>query len=116
MHSYFDASYAFTAAVVLYIARNMRSSTNPESRQLPFSEEHQSALDTTVRILGQQSSVSNVPAREFERQLRVLENNLQALKTGLDNHIGLDDLDFDYVDGNLTPFPPSTHAATFSGP
>ena len=116
MHSYFDASYAFTAAIVLHIAKNIRSFTNSELHQLSFSAEDQSALDTTTRILGQQSSVGNVPAREFERQLRVLENNLQALKTGLDNHIGLDDLDFDYVDGNLTPFPPSTHAATFSGP
>ncbi|KAK5390078.1 hypothetical protein LTR20_003204 [Exophiala xenobiotica] len=113
MYSYFDASYAFTAAVVLYIARNMQSSTNPEMHQLPFSAEHQSALDTTVRIISQQSLAGNVPAREFERQLRLLENNLQALRTGLDNHIGLDDLELDYVDGDLTPFSTSTHAATF---
>ncbi|OQU97969.1 Fungal Zn2-Cys6 binuclear cluster domain-containing protein isoform 3 [Cladophialophora immunda] len=85
INSYFDASYAFTAAIALYLARTLRSFTYPNQDALLFTDEDLSALNTIVGILRQQSLAGNVPAKHFDRQLRLLENNLQALQTALDN-------------------------------
>lgn len=94
-YSYFDASYAFTAAIVLYLASSMRSFAYPDLEAFQFTDEDRCTLDTILRILHHQSSAGNVPAKDFERQLRLLENNLQALQTALDNHLNLDDINFD---------------------
>ncbi|EXJ66005.1 uncharacterized protein A1O5_10982 [Cladophialophora psammophila CBS 110553] len=94
-YSYFDASYAFTAAIVLYLAKTMRSFVYRNQDALQFTDEDQNALNTICCILRQQSLAGNVPAKYFDRQLRLLENNLEALQTALDNHVSLDDLNFD---------------------
>lgn len=95
IYSYFDASYAFTAAISLYLARTIRSFAYPELNAFHFTDDDQSALDTVLRILRLQSSSGNVPAKDFEKRLRHLENNLSALQTVLDNHVCLDELDFE---------------------
>ncbi|KAI1612766.1 fungal-specific transcription factor domain-containing protein [Exophiala viscosa] len=110
IYSYFDASYAFTAAITLHLARlttqSVHTHTGPYNTGLTFSDEDQTALNTCLLILSQQRLAGNVPAREFERQLRVLENNLQALQAALTNRVVLDDLVFDDLEGiDLTTFP-----------
>ncbi|KIX95716.1 uncharacterized protein Z520_08423 [Fonsecaea multimorphosa CBS 102226] len=105
IYSYFDASYAFTAAIELHLARSMRSFAYPNQDALQFTDEDLSALNTIVGILRQQSLAGNAPAKHFDRQLRLLENNLQALQTALDNRVvNLDDLNFDldYLNPGLT--------------
>ncbi|KAH0843878.1 proline utilization trans-activator [Fonsecaea pedrosoi] len=103
-YSYFDASYAFTAAIALQLASTMRSFEYPNQDALQFTDEDLSALGTLIGILRQQSLAGNLPAKHFDRQLRLLENNLQALQTALDNLVGLEDLNFDldYLDAGTS--------------
>jgi hypothetical protein len=100
IHSYFDASYAFSAAISLHLAQTMRSFAYPDLDGFLFTDDDQSALDTVLRILRLQSSSGNIPAKDFEKRLRLLENNLSALQTALDKHVCLDELHFelDYLD------------------
>ncbi|KAJ9622524.1 hypothetical protein H2204_011537 [Knufia peltigerae] len=95
IHSYFDASYAFTAAIVLYLTKQLRTFTYPGLDPLLFTDDDQYALDTVLRILQLQSSAGNIPARDFEKRLRLLESNLSALEAALANHVCLDELNFD---------------------
>lgn len=100
IYSYFDASYAFTAAISLHLARMIRPFAYPDLNAFLFTEDNQSMLDTVLRILRLQSSSGNIPAKYFEKRLRQLENNLSALQTALDNHVCLDELNFelDFMD------------------
>jgi hypothetical protein len=93
--SYFDASYAFTAAISLHLARMIRSFAYPDLDAFLFTDDDQSTLDSVLRILRLQSSSGNIPAKNFEKRLRQLENNLSALQTALDNHVCLDELNFE---------------------
>ncbi|KIW16287.1 hypothetical protein PV08_06338 [Exophiala spinifera] len=95
IHAYFDASYAFTAAIVLYMTQQMHAFAYPGLDPFSFTDDDQSALDTILRILHFQSSAGNIPARDFEKRLRLLENNLSALETELANHVCLDELNFE---------------------
>ena len=117
IYSYFDASYAVTAAITLYLTRlttqSIHTQTRPYNTSLSFTDEDQAALNICLRILSQQKLAGNVPAREFERQLRVLENNLQALQAALTNRVVLDDLVFDDLEGtDSTTFPTMGGAST----
>jgi len=100
IYSYFDASYAFTAAISLHLAKMIQSFAYPDLNAFLFTDDDQSALDTVLRILRLQSSSGNIPAKDFEKRLRQLENNLSALQCALDNHACLDELNFelDYMD------------------
>lgn len=103
IHSYFEASYAFSAAISLHLAQTMRSFGYPDLDAFLFTEDDQSALDTVLRALRLQSSSGNTPAKDFDKRLRLLENNLFALQTALDKHVCLDDLQFelDYLDSGM---------------
>ena len=51
--------------------------------QYSFSSNDDSALETVVQLLDHQEKARNVPAVEFRRLLRTLEDNLQALHATL---------------------------------
>lgn len=104
IYSYFDASYAFTAAITLYLTKNLRSTTSNGSNQLTFTDEDQFLLETTIRILKNQSEVGNVPAREFTRLLHTLESNFCALQTVLQGSAYVQDIDTHYSDLDLSSF------------
>jgi hypothetical protein len=53
-------------------------------------------LDICLHIVGHQISAGNIPAREFGRLLRLLDNNLQALQSALQNTAGLAGVEFDF--------------------
>lgn len=103
VHSYFDASYAFTTAIVLYLAQQLQTFAYPGSDQFSFTDDDQYGLDTVLRTLRLQSSAGNIPAKDFEKRLRLLESNLSALEMALANHVCLDELDFeiDHLDAGM---------------
>lgn len=89
-YSYFDASFAFTAAITLLIARTLNSGSYPSAASVeitpfpfPFTLDDQLALDTSLSVLSEQAAAGNVPAAEFARLVRLLEGALQALQAGL---------------------------------
>lgn len=95
VHSYFDASYAFTTAIVLYLTKQLQAFAYPGLDLFSFTDDDQYGLDIVLRILRLQSSAGNIPAKDFEKRLRLLESNLSALETALENHVCLDELNFE---------------------
>jgi len=97
--SYFDASFAFTAAVTLYISRALNFSVYPEASIVnifPFTRHDQSALDMALQLLGHQIAAGNVPAIEFSRLLRLLDNNLQALHATMQTAVNLRGIELNF--------------------
>lgn len=103
-YAYFTASFAFTAAITLYIARALSLSPYHEmssKNNFAFTAKDHSALDTTLQLLGHQIAAGNAPAISFGKLLRLLDSNLQALQAAMQNPMTLP-VDIDFSTPNLS--------------
>ncbi|KAL2444599.1 hypothetical protein ABEF95_017097 [Exophiala dermatitidis] len=103
-YAYFTASFAFTAAITLYIARALSFSPYHEmssKNNFAFTAKDHSALDTTLQLLGHQIAAGNAPAISFGKLLRLLDSNLQALQAAMQNPMTLP-VDIDFSTPNLS--------------
>lgn len=84
--AYFEASFTFTAAIALAMAKSMCSSiaTGRASRILDkeLMDKIQEAMTTSIKILDYQSFSGNVAAAEYRKLLSQLEANLNDLSYG----------------------------------
>jgi hypothetical protein len=84
-YSYFHAHYLFTAAIALLMCTTMSShpttdpTTHDEASTYGPDEQH-AALKVALSLLGDQAAAGNAPAREFRKEVDVLQQNLQALE------------------------------------
>ncbi|KIV92190.1 hypothetical protein, variant [Exophiala mesophila] len=99
-YSYFVASFSFTATIALYVARALHFAVfhDPYLMSLfPFEQNDHAALETVVQLLNQQASAGNLPAIEFARLSRLLDNNLQALQSAIHTAVNFGDVDLNFL-------------------
>ena len=65
--------------------------------QFPFEQNDHAALETVVQLLNQQASAGNLPAIEFARLSRLLDNNLQALQSAIHTAVNFGDVDLNFL-------------------
>lgn len=99
-YSYFVASFSFTAVITLYIARALHFAVfnDPYLMNLfPFEQNDHAALETVVQLLNHQALAGNLPAIEFARLSRLLDNNLQALQSAIHTAVNFGDVDLNFL-------------------
>ena len=83
--SYFEASYAFSAAISLCIVRAMLFTSSPgiTATYASFSATDHLALDSVTRVLYFQSAAGNPAASAFLQHLNMLHSSLESLQATL---------------------------------
>jgi hypothetical protein len=85
LHKTDQHNYLFTAAIALLMCTTMSShpttdpTTHDEASTYGPDEQH-AALKAALSLLGEQAAAGNAPAREFKKEVDVLQQNLQALE------------------------------------
>ncbi len=84
--AYFEASFTFTAAIALSMAKPMCASTAPNGSlrilNTQLTRGCQEVLTTSITILDHQALNGNIAAIEYRKLLKRLEKNLNDLNGG----------------------------------